>query len=123
MPRSAVVWGLQEFQAGEHKRTAKIDQAKKAEIAQLQQQHAAATKKRDQQIKALFDSKNVAQKRLEQVSLELEQVTTQCLAAGKEASIAGWIREIEDNSGDTVWKLCPVAFLMYEFLSLHMHVC
>ena len=93
------------MQNNEEKQIAKLQQAQKAEIVRLQQQHASVTKKRDQQIKALFDSKNILQKKLDQADVDLKQVTNQYLAAAKEATIAGWIREIEDDSGDTVRPL------------------
>lgn len=99
---------LQDSQKSEKKLTAKMEQAKKAEIAQLQQQHAAATKKRDQQIKTLLDSRTIIEKQLEQANIEKEQVANQYLAAGKDASIAGWIREIEDDSAAPVRSLSYV---------------
>lgn len=89
---------LQDFQKSEDKLSAKMEEAKRAEIAQLQQHHGQATKKKDQQIKALSDTKSIIEKRLEQVSLQLDKVTDLCIAAGKDTSIATWIRELENDS-------------------------
>lgn len=114
------------MQNNEEKQIAKLQQAQKAEIVRLQQQHASVTKKRDQQIKALFDSKNILQKKLDQADVDLKQVTNQYLAAAKEATIAGWIREIEDDSGDTVRPLHETACLMSTIradLRIIMHAC
>ena len=91
-----------------------MEQTKKAEIVELQQQHATTTKKRDQQIKALFDSKILIEKKLDQALLDLKQVTSQYVTANQEVSIAGWIREIEDESGDAVRSLDRTARLMTE---------
>lgn len=82
--------------------SAKLESEKKAEISQMQQQHAAVVKKRDQQVKALFDSKNSIQQQLERTHAELEQTRTQYAAAAKDSSIAGWIRELEDDTAHTV---------------------
>jgi hypothetical protein len=109
---------MQEFQKEEGKRITKMQGEKKTEIAKLQQQNSAAIKQRDQQIKALYDSKVILQKQLEQTTTDLGNMTTQYLDACKHFSIADWIRELENNSNDVVRSLYPLQNLLCE----HQHL-
>jgi hypothetical protein len=91
-----------------------MEQDRRAEITQLQQQHSAATKQRDQQIKVLHDGKKSVQKQLEQVTRDLGKVTAQYLAVCKNVSIAAWTRQLKDDSGVVVRPLCQLGGLMCE---------
>jgi hypothetical protein len=99
---TAMLQWLQDFQKSDEKASAKMEQAKKLELHKLNQQHNLALKRRDQQIKALYDAKVALQSQFDNASESLRQITSRYQTASGAMPIAAWVQAIEDNALDVV---------------------